>query len=319
MTERADAALKILAARIAADGIVSEDEALSLRAEIFPDGVVSRAEADALLRLNECVRSDADAWRAVFVEALCDHMLMDESVDGHLSEPRTRWLERALMADGRIDRDTEVALLAKLLERASSTPSGFHGFVRDRIFQLLTAPPPVNLGAPEVELIRRVLFAEGGSKSIAVSREEAEWLFAIDAAADGGVHHESWRDLFVKAICNHLMCDAAPALLDRNRLLHRAEIAARPTVRDGWRLDDLAKGGLKGFMDKVGQRDPIEGMERYYLARTAQMAEAERLTLAEIAWVTARARADARVTANERAVLEELRRIEREQACEPAL
>jgi hypothetical protein len=319
MTERAETALKILAARIAADGIVSEDEALSLRAEIFPDGVVTRAEAEALLRLNDCVRRDADAWRAVFVEALCDHMIMGEDLEGHLSEPRTRWLEQALMADGRIDRDAEVALLAKLLERAASAPVGFHGFVRDRIFQLLTAPPPVDLGAREVDLIRRVLFAEGGSKSIAVSRDEAEWLFAIDAAADGGAHHESWRDLFVKAICNHLMCDAAPALLDRNRLLHRASIAARPAAREGWSLHDLAKGGLKGFLDQVGQRDPIEGMERNYSTRTAQMAAAERLTLSEIAWVTARARADARLTGNERAVLEELRRIEREQAAEPAL
>lgn len=306
MTDRHETALKFLAARIAADGVVSEEEAIALRQKVFPDGVVSRDEAEALLRLNDRVRGEGAGWSAVFVEALTDHLLGADVGETHLSDDAANWLQRAVLADGVLKRDTEVALLVKVLERAASTPDGFHGFVRDRMFQLLTAPPPANLGEADVALIRNVLFAQGGDGSIAVSREEAEWLFAIDTATDGGDHHPSWRTLFVQAILNHLLAAAAPALLSRATALHRIEIAGR--------APKTLQGRVAAFFEKLGHTSPERAMTRYWEGRVAAFAEAERLTVSEIAWVTARARADARVTANEKAVLEEIRRIEAEQA-----
>lgn len=312
-SDPADTALKFLAARIAVDGVVTEEEALALRREIFPDGKVSRAEASALLRLNARVRGEGTAWRDAFVEAVTDHVLANGYSETHLSDENAEWLQRAVLADGVLDRDTEVALLVKVLERASSTPDGFHGFVRDRMFQLLTSPPPANLTEADVQLIRRVLFAEGGAGSIAVSRDEAEWIFAIDAATDGGEHHPSWRALFMQAILNHLLANAAPRLLDRATLLHRATIADAPRETFFERLRTIAAGGPTVWFETLTQPAPTKAINAYYAARAAQAAEAERLTLSEIAWVAARTRADARITANERAVLDELKRIEAEQ------
>lgn len=314
MTDRQTTALKFLAARIAVDGVVTEEEALALRREVFPDGKVSRAEAEALLRLNARVRGEGGAWRAAFVEAVADHLLDNEYGETHLAPEPADWLQRAVLADGVLDRETEVALLVKVLERAASTPDDFHGFVRDRMFQLLTSPPPANLGEADVALIRSVLFAQGGAGSIAVSRDEADWLFAIDSATDGGDHHPSWRTLFMQAILNHLLAAAAPALLDRATALHRSVIAESQPKGALNRMRAVLAAGPSGWIDKLTQPSTLKAMERYYEGRVAQIAEAERLTLSEIAWVTARSRADARITANERAVLDELKRIEAEQA-----
>jgi hypothetical protein len=256
------------------------------------------------------VRGEGAAWREAFVEALTDHVLNAQEPAGHLGDEAARWLEAELLRDGRLDRDCEMALIVNVLRRASSTPDGFAAFVRDRIFQLLTSPPPSDLNAAEVELIRAVLFAEGGSGSIAVSREEAEWLFAIDAAIDGGTHHESWRDLFVKAICNHLLAAAAPALLERSRMMHRERIANPPRVWDAWRA--FVK---KPHLDPSGftEPSPAEIIAKAYGQRVQDMRAAERVTLDEVVWVSARVHGDRRVTANERAVLDELVRIAREQ------
>lgn len=314
MTDRHETALKFLAARIAADGVVSEEEAIALRQKVFPDGVVFRTEAEALLRLNDRVRGEGAGWGEVFVEALTDHLLGVGAGETHLSDDAAAWLQRAVLADGVLKRDTEVALLVKVLERAASTPDGFHGFVRDRMFQLLTAPPPANLGEADVALIRCVLFAQGSDGSIAVSRDEAEWLFAIDTATDGGDHHPSWRTLFVQAILNHLLAAAAPGLLARASMLHRVEIAGHTPRGPLPRFAAMLAGGPSAWLEALRQPGPAKAMHRYYEGRVAAFADAERLTVSEIAWASARTRADARVTANERAVLDELKRIEAEQA-----
>jgi len=315
MTDRRETALKSLAARIAADGRVSEDEALMLRMQVFPDGIVTRSEAETLVRLNAVVSGEGDAWRATFVEALTDHVLYAGEPIGILDESAAQWLEGVLVSDAPLRRDLEVELLVRVLERAESTPAGFQAFVRDRLFQLLTAPPPADLRETDVAIIRRVVFAVASDESIHVSRDEAEWLFAIDAATDGGNHHASWRDLFVKSICNCLLAADAPALLARNSHLHRAAILGRAPASDAFsRIGRAFSGGPEAIAARLRQPGPAQGIAAYYEARAAEAAAAERLTLAEVAWVVARARADARVTANEQAVLDALRGIEREQA-----
>ena len=313
MSDKETASLQVLAARVAADKRITAEEALELRRAVFPDGVVTRAEAETLIRLNERTDGDDPAWRAAFVEALVDFALLAESPRDHLGDETAAWLEQRLFADAVIERETEMALIVKLLERAETTPAGFQQFARDRLFQLLTAPPPASLKDDDVALIRALLFAVGGADGIAVSREEADWLFAIDSATDGATHCPAWRDLFVRAICNHLMAANAPALLARTHALHRARLAEQASVGLGRRFAQAFSGGLGAIIARARQPDAAAAMNAYYARRLGEMAHAEVLTLSEIAWVTARARADARVTANERAVLDELARIEREQ------
>ena len=107
--------------QLAADGRVSDAEALDVRRAIFPDGTVSREEADALFQLNERVGDDDPAWNAAFIEAICDHLLLNEP-RGHVTDEGAAWLEGRLGQDGKLELATELELVLKVLEKAESDP-----------------------------------------------------------------------------------------------------------------------------------------------------------------------------------------------------
>src|SRR5258705_9554426 len=71
----ASPALQALTGDLAKSGRVSADDALRLRREVFPDGVVSRDEADALIALEARVANNDEAWVQTFAEAIADHVL----------------------------------------------------------------------------------------------------------------------------------------------------------------------------------------------------------------------------------------------------
>ncbi len=54
-------------------------------------------------------------------------------------------------------------------------------------------------------MIRRLIYGSGGQNGLAISRTEAEFLFALNRATAGGENDPAWRDLFVKAITMHLL------------------------------------------------------------------------------------------------------------------
>jgi hypothetical protein len=68
---------------------------------------------------------------------------------------------------------------------------------------------PGHVGKDEVDLLRRMLYAYGGSGNVAICRTEADVLFDINDATRTADNHPDWADLFVKAIANHLMADTA--------------------------------------------------------------------------------------------------------------
>src|SRR5688572_26473729 len=125
-------ALLALADDIAADRRISAEEALRARKEIFPDGVVSRQEADILIALEARVDESDEAWSHAFVEALVDHVLQAGAYPGHVDEPTVDWL-KAHFADAQ-PRHIELEALVRIAERAESTPASLQDFVRARIF-----------------------------------------------------------------------------------------------------------------------------------------------------------------------------------------
>ena len=66
-------------------------------------------------------------------------------------------------------------------------------------------PSAGTIREPEVELVRRILYAFGGDGSVAVTRAEAEVLFDINDAIADPTANPAWADLFVKAITNVVM------------------------------------------------------------------------------------------------------------------
>ena len=78
-------------------------------------------------------------------------------------------------------------------------------------------------------------------------------------------------------------------------------------------------GGFTGFVKKLRQGDVGARMDAYYEAQNAAAEAAGELTLAEVAWAVGLARADGKRTANETALIAELKRLHAESKRAPAL
>ncbi len=299
-------ALHSLTERLSADARITAEEALDLRRAVFPDGVVSREEAEVLIGLEAKVANTDTEWTQAFVEALTDHMLGAGQYPGHVTESDVSWLEARFGHTGA--RETEIAVLLKLMERAESAPERLSSFTRERLAKLLAGSP---IGAPETELIRRCMYAAGGSGATWVTEDEAHWLFALDAESDGRANHPSWGDLFVKGVLNHLLARKTPKLLDTNGQLNRqAWLNGLLTPSPANFLARTFEGGLDGYRKQLFQRSDVDRLEAHYENANAAAAEDEKLTLEEIAWTVGMTRADRKRTANEEKLLAEIKKIQ---------
>jgi hypothetical protein len=298
-------ALHTLVDQLGADRKVSADEALQLRRSVFPDGVVTREEAEALISLAARVANTDEAWTQAFVETITDHVLQAGEHPGHVDEATASWLAARFGAEG--PRETEVEALLKILERAESAPDYLSEFARRRVAGLLAGKP---MGVAESELVRRCLFASAGSGRIAVTEAEARWLFELDAESSGRANCAEWTDLFVKAVLNHLMGRRAPAVLEASDMMARQNWLHSDSKGVAGMLGAVFSGGWKGYAAKVRRADVSERMEAYYEAANASAEHDARLTLEEIAWTVGMTKQDGKRTANEEALLAELRRLE---------
>jgi hypothetical protein len=314
--------------RLAADGRISDAEAVDVRRAVFPDGAVSREEAEALFALNERVGGDDPAWNACFVEAICDHLLNSEPF-GHVTDEGAAWLLASIGHDGVLEGPTELELALKLLEKAESCPRALHDAARKFVSAAVlsgqgyegrdAALVPGQIGEVELSLIRRMLFAAGGAGNVSVTREEAEWLFELDAATQGQSHVAGWRDLFVSGVMNHLFAVGPSALLDRSGMMQRAQwVGAAHKGGIGGFLSRVVTGGAAGFTERANQPNAIDGQSTYLRSRETEATIAEALETREADWLMQCINADGRRTANEQALVDAVKAAKGEAALKSA-
>ncbi|WP_395646667.1 hypothetical protein [Terricaulis sp.] len=297
-----NAALAALVDDLARDRRISADEAMRLRQHVFPDGVVSRDEAEALIALEARVSDANAAWSGAFVDAIVDHMLETALNPGHVSAESAQWLMSRFGETGA--HETEIETVLKVLERCQSAPTSLCDYARARIAAYVDGRA---ITAGDVELMRRALYAGDA----AVTEAEAHWLFTIDAAHDHFGNAAGWQDLFVKCLLNHVMGRRAPALLDAEGMLARQawlnnEHKARPVGN----LVDMLGGGWSKYLAGVRSLDDTSRLETYYEAANENAEEDAELTLTEVAFLSGLAREDGKRTSNEDALLAEIRRLE---------
>jgi hypothetical protein len=301
--------------KLAEDGRVTGEEALQVRRAVFPDGTVTRGEAEALFILNERVSGDDVAWNACFVEAIGDHLTLATEPQGHVSDEGAAWLESRIARDGVLEGPTELDLVLKLLERADSVPARLQELARSYVTRaVLTgkgyegrdiALVPGQIGDAELAMIKNVLYASGGAGDLSVTREEAEWLFDLDAATEGRAHVSGWRDVFVSAIMNHLFAAGPSALMDRGDMLRRQSWLRERGKAGGlsWFLKGALQGLRRGDAEFAREKDfDYTAANEHHRNRIVETMVADALTTPEAAWLVTRIRADGRRTANEQAL-----------------
>ncbi|MEL7239653.1 MAG: hypothetical protein AAGK78_12400, partial [Planctomycetota bacterium] len=248
-------------------------------------------------------------WRDYFTEAAADFYLREEQPHGYLTEEEVQTLKSRTET---ISTESAFALyfLVKLLEDATQSPASMTDYVGDRIKSyILKRPEGPRIDEDDAALIRRFIFAAGGDGNIAVTRDEAEWLFDLNDAVSGADNHPAWAELFKKAVANCLMAHIGYQPLGRMEAISL----------DRRFHDDETRGGLSaagGFWSRIktALSNPAKRVEARYGALNEERAdaaiEAEKITATEADWLYARIARDGGFDASERALMQHLKSLD---------
>lgn len=203
-----------IARQAAADGQITAEGLLALRREGWGDGIITRAEAEALFALNNALAERSPEWCDFFVEAIGEFVLNGTPPRLQCSAEEAEWLIAQIDHDGVVDSVVELETMVRIIERAENVPDRLKNYVLGQIErEVLTGTGPTRCGgelaatritAAECRIIRRVIFASGGCAPAAVSRFEAEMLFRLKDATLAEENAAEWDDLFIDGVANFL-------------------------------------------------------------------------------------------------------------------
>ena len=286
---------------------LSAQDVLALRRAVWPDGVVARAEADAIFELHRLALEPGTEWSDFFVEAIADHVLNATEPRGYVDEETAAWLTGRIGQSGGAIGPVELELVVKILEGALNAPASLKARALAEIERcVLTGTGatrrdgdlrPGVVDEAEVGLLRRIVFAGGGDGALVVSQDEAEMLWRIKDATLGAANAPGWKTLFVQAVGNHLMAWSS------YRPLERAEAARLETF-----MNDH-KSSVLGFLSRMCADPDFEGAKKMFEPEeTAEQHQSEvesarAVTPIENVWLQAEIARDGRRDECEEALL----------------
>lgn len=300
-------------------GVITPEDVSRLRAVVYGNAIVNPEEAEWAFALEEGCRETCPEWTAFFVEAIVDFVVHQADPQGYVSQAMADWLTGAVSRDGVVNTAGELEVLIKVLEASISAPASLSAFCLAQVAAAVVdgRGPAVSgdltpgvIGAVEVEMIRRVLFAFGGNESHAISRAEAEVIFDLNDRTQEAANDPAWSDLFVKAVANFLMAARGYQVPTREEALRREAWLDEPSGGVVGLFGDMMSGllthGLRGIWSQF--REPAETLqaERNRM-HEAQIRAAEVVSVDEVRWLADRIGRDGTIHLNERALLRFLR------------
>ena len=297
---------KVLMARVAKLGEISETEAHRIVNEIYKDGIVSRQEAESLFRLNDMLSAMDPAWVSRFQEAMKDFLLTREPPEGWITDGEADWLIAQVKNDAHTPSLDELDLLIELLRKADGAPEKLARFTIEAVSDRIIADGIASLNM--VERMRYALYAGAGHGGLWVSQYEAGILFKTNDAIAEADNAPSWNDLFARAVGNHLMARAHPDPQNVEGAL----------ARERWLQDTSSSTG--GFFARMGEsfgsgnwfemitHNGRKAARARQKAAEAADREAEKVTEFEHEWLLSGVGADGKVSPAETALIEFLRR-----------
>ncbi|MGD8808980.1 MAG: hypothetical protein PVG24_05210 [Gammaproteobacteria bacterium] len=310
------------AAVIEAKGSINAEDLLVLRQSVFRDGVVDRAEAETIFRLDTNCSEKAAVWYEFYVDSLTDYFVWSAEPPKYVSEENAKFLIDHITHDGHIDGASELELLVNIVHWSDSVPEDLIVLMLQAVKDSVLTPDQAAYGRgrnagvvtpADVLMVRRAIYAPGGGGSYTVTRREAEMIFDINNATVAADNDPDWQDLFVKAIANHLMFPrSAPKAIPADEYKRReAWLEERRGV--GHLLADVGRNVASfNIMEGWESWDPFghraaEQRKAQDDARTQEALSRESIDEAEARWLLARMAQDDVLHENERALLKFIR------------
>lgn len=280
---------------------VSAEDVLRMRRRVFGDQVIDHDEMADLIQLGQRAPEGDRSWRQFLGEAMADFFIRQAEPRGYMSEENAAFLLDCLDEPA----DISVAVLdalSHMVRNAQMVPAPVISFGLEAIRAHVLADGVID--EAETERVRAFLFAAGGAGNVAITREEADFLFDLNDAAHEAGNAPAWADLFMKAIANHLMAHIGYQPPSRREALRRDAWLRDTSVDFQGFLQRMAAGGFSGVLDSYRQSD---GWAEHNNRRKAQAAVAAILTPGEVDWLVARIERDGVFNHAERALITHLR------------
>jgi hypothetical protein len=283
------------AASLEAGARISAEDVLAVRRWVWPDGVVSDAEAEAVFALNRLARDSGPEWADFLIEAMTEYVVNAKPPRGYVDDANAAWLIDEIERDGAPITAVELALVVKLLESALNAPFSLKAWALRQIEQSVLEDGKV--GAEEAGLLRRILFAAGGDGALRISEDEAELLWRLKDSSVNADNAPEWKTLFVQAVGNHLMAFSSYAPLERGEA---ARLEAFVNDR---------RTSVLGFLGRMRSASPADGVralrekEQSAAAHDAEVEAARAVTQGENDWLQGHVDADGARDAYEEALL----------------
>ncbi len=300
-------------------GSIKDVDVLRLRGALHGDGIVSGEEAELLFRLNEACPAQHPAWADFFVVTLTDYFVEQSEPEGYLTTDDAKRLIGRVTSGGRSPCKVELDLVVNVLDKSRWSPVSLCRFALEQVKRAVTdgdgplraghEPVQGTIREPEVELVRRILYAFGGDGSVAVTRAEAEVLFDINDAIANPTENAAWTDLFVKAITNVVMAVSGRAVPTREEALRRdAWLVERGELSPLAVLSAMVRSSLDAVWGAYQEQSPEERALARLEHQRIEIITNEAITEAEAGWLCERIGRDGRLTANEAALIAYLKK-----------
>lgn len=303
---------------------ITDEDVLKFRREVFEDMLVSRAEAEGVFALNNAVEDTSKSWNHFFVEVMVDYCVNQAKPHGYMNENNADWLVSQITKDGRLDTNSELELVLKIIERAKEVPTLFAAFALEQVAVGVVEGNGALLnnkelragviGAQEANLLRRVLYGVGSEGRLAVSKEEVEVLFQLNDMTVETENHAEWTDVFIKAVACHLMAVDGYHSVDRKEAMRReAWLDDAQVDVAGMLSKTLSSVGnlMKGGLSSGAMRSGSDAMDDAWAERNAQMEQEAHNTQAvdatESHWLVERIGRDGVLHENEKALISYLK------------
>jgi hypothetical protein len=291
-------------------GAIEDADVLAARRAVYgDDGAIAQAELDALFAIDEAAKTACDSWVSFFAEAVSDHLVHQVQPHGYIDAANAAWLIARIDKDGLVKSASELEALIKCLEAATSAPETLSAYALKQVASaVIDGEGPLSGGrhlakgridAVDVTLLRRILYAFGGSGNAAITRSEADVLFDLNDRTAGLDNDPAWSDLFIKAVANFMMAASGYHAPSREVALRREQWLDQPT------------GGVIGFFSRMFSGD-LDWLKKEYSKSATETANEQRaaeiagnaiVTDGEAEWLADRIGRDGMISANERALL----------------
>lgn len=299
MNTRSDSLAEVRLARR-----VTAEDVRRIRGMIYPDMVISDAEAEALFAINDACSDCAPEWRQLFVEAMTDYVVRQQTPPGYVDGAKADWLAAHILRDGRIKSATELELLIVILETADRAPAALAQMALEQAAAFALTPERSRGQGPtltedEVRQLRRILYAGSSDGGLSVSRREAAVIFALNNASRGRPNAPGWQALFVQAIGAAVLAASTYQTPDAEAALHREQWLSAPRDVGGF-LGRTLKAFAQPTSKADGDVDLVAADNRQ---ADIAIAAAEHATEEEAVWLSGQIGADGVLDENELALL----------------